>query len=151
MRFLTWMLATAGGLGMSPAASGTVASLVTVVVWFFLPAAPRVEWVAAVGVASIGVWSSGRFARSTGRHDPSDVVIDEVGGMWLTLAGMPHEPLIAAFGFALFRIFDIVKPPPIRQCERLPGGWGIMLDDLAAGLLARAVLVVGLYWLRARG
>jgi phosphatidylglycerophosphatase A len=64
--------------------------------------------------------------------------------MWLVLVGLPKSPLVLLIGFLLFRILDIGKFPPMKQLERLPGGWGIMLDDVAAGVIARLLLVVGL-------
>jgi phosphatidylglycerophosphatase A len=77
--------------------------------------------------------------------DPSIVVIDEIVGVWIALWMLPYSFVVIALAFVAFRAFDIVKPPPARQLERIPNGWGIMLDDVAAGLYAnlavRAVLL----------
>lgn len=87
------------------------------------------------------IWAAGRMAKDTGSKDPQVVVIDEVVGQWITLAGagtLNAKSWIAAF--ALFRLFDIWKPPPVRQLERIPGGAGIVLDDAMAGIYAALVL-----------
>jgi len=102
----------------------------------------RVLLVAGViGTVIAGTLAAPAAARHFGVEDPPQVVIDEVAGVWLALAVLPGHllaaPLLAAgAAFALFRVFDIAKPWPVTWCERLPGGWGIMCDDLAAGLLA---------------
>jgi phosphatidylglycerophosphatase A len=88
-----------------------------------------------------GAHASGAFARAAGREDPGQVVVDEVAGQWIVIAGataLNWKSWIAAF--LLFRLFDIVKPPPVRQAESLPGGYGIMADDVAAGLYGALVL-----------
>jgi len=87
------------------------------------------------------IWAAGRMAKDTGSKDPQIVVIDEVVGQWITLAGastLNAKSWIAAF--ALFRLFDIWKPPPVRQLEKIPGGAGIVLDDAMAGIYAALVL-----------
>jgi len=87
-------------------------------------------------------------ARESGRKDPQIVVIDEVVGQWITLAGAPRinwRSLLIAF--ALFRLFDIFKPPPVRNLERLPGGTGIVLDDAAAGVYAALALFAAGWYL----
>ncbi len=94
-----------------------------------------------VAASWAGVACAGAAARYFAVADPPEVVIDEVAGVWLALLIMPShllgQPLLAvAAAFALFRVFDIAKPWPVTWCEHLPGGWGIMADDLAAGLLA---------------
>jgi len=87
------------------------------------------------------VWAAGVTARASGLKDPQFVVVDEVVGQWIALAGaasLNWKSFLAAF--ALFRLFDIWKPPPVRQLESLPGGWGINLDDVMAGVYAALVL-----------
>jgi phosphatidylglycerophosphatase A len=89
----------------------------------------------------VGIWAASIVARELGKKDPQVVVIDEVAGTLVTLLPMPHASWQAiAAGFVLFRLFDIVKPWPIRHLERLPGGWGIVLDDIGAGVLGAAVM-----------
>jgi phosphatidylglycerophosphatase A len=107
-----------------------------------LPVAAQVGACAALFV--IGSWASTFVANDLGRKDPGLVVVDEVVGMWVTLVGMPFVPLTIVLGFLLFRVMDIVKPWPARSLEGLPGGWGIMADDVAAGIYAHLVLRVAL-------
>ena len=140
------LVATAFGVGRLPLAPGTWASLAALALLaplrFASPAAFAV--VLAVLVAA-GTWAAGRFARAMGRRDPSCVVIDEVAGMGLVLAALPAaSPSSILAAFALFRLFDVVKPPPLRLLERLPGGAGIMADDAGAAAFAAAILL----WLR---
>ena len=87
------------------------------------------------------VWSAGATAEALQRKDPQIVVIDEVLGQWLAFAGARvYTPVTYLIAFALFRLFDIWKPWPVRQLEALPGGWGINADDLMAGVYAALVL-----------
>jgi phosphatidylglycerophosphatase A len=112
-----------------------------------LPCAAALQWAGgpwALGAASLlvavaGVWVAGRYAAVRGGDDPQEVVIDEVAGQWLALLPLALEPLHYAVGFAAFRLLDTAKPWPIRRLERLPGGLGIMADDLAAGAGAAAL------------
>ncbi len=89
-----------------------------------------------------GVWAAGVMETMTGSHDPSEIVIDEVAGMWLALIGIPvtWPGMLAAF--LLFRLFDVWKPGPINRLQNLPGGWGVMMDDVAAGALAGGLVVL---------
>ncbi len=141
-----WLaLATGLGLGRLPLAPGSWASLAALapaaaLVWAFGP------W--GLALAAAAVWLAGcraaeRYQQATGRHDPGEVVIDEIAAQWLVLAFLPPEPLAWLLGFAAFRLFDIAKPPPIRWLERrLAGGVGVMADDLAAA--AYAVMLLAL-------
>ncbi len=95
--------------------------------------------VAAIMATLIGIPAATIVARESGREDPGHVVIDEVAGQLIALIALTPTPGHAALALVLFRAFDILKPPPIRQLEHLPNGTGIMLDDVAAGLLALAV------------
>jgi phosphatidylglycerophosphatase A len=100
--------------------------------------------VAACLVTLIGIPAAGIVARESGREDPGFVVVDEVAGQWIALIGVRPDWAHALLALALFRLFDIWKPWPVRRLEQLPGGWGIMLDDVAAGALALGVgLLVG--------
>jgi phosphatidylglycerophosphatase A len=92
-------------------------------------------------IAIPGIWAASAVARELGREDPQIVVVDEVVGQWMTLAGatvLNWKSWLLAF--ALFRLFDIWKPPPVRQFERLPGGFGIIADDAMAGVYGALVL-----------
>ncbi len=143
-------IASAGYSGFFPIAPGTVGSAVGVVVWAAARASGAglvAEFVLAAALLVIGAWAATLAEGELGTTDPGPVVIDEVMGMCVTMIAAPFTWQAALAGFVLFRVFDIVKPPPARQLERAHGGWGIMLDDLAAGVFAWAVLA-GLVWLR---
>jgi len=132
-------IATGGGLGYAPIAPGTVASLPpALLVWAL---APHDAWLlaAAVLVTVVGIWAAGREARRVGLKDPSSIVVDEVAGMALALVGHPHTLGWTLGLFVLFRVMDVWKPFPIRRLEALPGGAGIVLDDLLAGVYASLV------------
>jgi phosphatidylglycerophosphatase A len=100
----------------------------------------------AVVVVLIGFPAGTLVERESGRTDPGFVVIDEVAGQWVTLALAPVDVGHALLGFVLFRVFDIVKPWPVRHLERIPGGAGIMLDDVGAGLYGLLVMLVVRVW-----
>jgi phosphatidylglycerophosphatase A len=140
-------IATGFYVGYLPGAPGTLGSLWAPILCIALPKAwlPAVWWSIPVIVVA-GIWAAGRAEREWG-HDPGRVVIDEVAGALLTLLALPLSLPVVWTGFILFRAFDILKPPPIRWCERLPGGWGIMADDIAAGIAANAVLRLFIHFL----
>jgi phosphatidylglycerophosphatase A len=97
--------------------------------------------VATVLVTAVGVWAASVVARELGKKDPQIVVVDEVAGLLVTMLPMREVSWLAVvLGFALFRLFDVFKPWPIRKLEQLPGGWGIVLDDIAAGIFGAAVM-----------
>jgi phosphatidylglycerophosphatase A len=150
-----WLAGTVFGIGLLPGGPGTWASLAATLLWFFaaraaqLPAdAVSAATLAAALIATgIGVTASNIVARESGIEDPGHVVIDEVAGQWFALGLTPVDLPHALLAFAFFRLFDITKPPPIRQLERLYGGLGIMMDDVAAGLAALlACLIVHHWW-----
>ena len=132
------LIATMGSAGYLPKAPGTWGSLLAVALAYGLP----YPWIYLVIFSAPGVWAAGQYARDRGSKDPQSVVIDEGIGQWIALSmGGTHWQACLA-GFALFRFFDIVKPWPVRQLERLPGGWGIVLDDAMAGVYAGIVMLV---------
>jgi len=162
-------LATVGGLGDRLPAPGTFAgSLPAALGWWLLVMAVSSQTlqliflgVATVGITAAGIWAAGVEAARRGTEDPGPVVVDEVAGQWLTYlvamawlapspiwsaaAGAPSawgQAIAAGLGLLLFRVFDILKPWPICRLERLPGGLGIMADDLAAGVAAGVVLII---------
>ncbi len=138
-------LATLGPVGYIPGAPGTAASLVALVVWLAVaPHSPAWAPLLLFPMGALGVACAGDVARFEERADPSEVVIDEAIGMWLTLALAPAGVLAASAGFLAFRTFDVAKPFPVRWLERIPGGWGIVADDLGAALYAGAA--VRLVW-----
>ena len=139
------VVATAFGSGYSPFAPGTAGSAVGLLLFWPLRGLAWPWQLAAVAILSVvGALAAGRVAGKLGLEDPGLVVVDEVAGQWLTLVALPFTPVTALVGFLAFRAMDIVKPWPARDLERLHGGWGIMADDLAAGVYAHLLLRVGL-------
>jgi phosphatidylglycerophosphatase A len=133
------LVATIGGLGAVPVAPGTVGSLVGVAI--SLPLL-RLGWplhlVVTAALAVAAVVASGRAAEELGQRDPPRVIIDEVVGMCAATLALPWHSYDLCAVFLLFRLFDVIKPAPMPRLEGLPGGLGIVADDVAAGLLARA-------------
>ena len=141
---LATALGTALGLGYVPYIPGTFASLVTAGAVALLHRASDSATLqlgaALVLLLPVSIWASARVARREANHDPSHVVIDEVVGQVFCLLWVPFSWTFLVIGFVAFRVFDIVKPYPIKQVERLPGGVGIVCDDLIAGLYAGVLL-----------
>ncbi len=133
-------IATVGGLGYSPIAPGTLGSAVGLGIAFVLSGNLFQQIVGALVAMVLALWSAGPTARAMGQPDPKPIIIDEVAGMMITLISLPVSKRVYLGGFLLFRFLDIVKPPPLRQLQRLPGSWGILLDDLGAGLAANLIL-----------
>ncbi|MBA4377090.1 MAG: phosphatidylglycerophosphatase A [Gemmatimonas sp.] len=145
-RLLINAFATFFGTGLAPFAPATVASLGVAVLWGLASPVPVAAQVGLLAlVVALGVPAAGWMERRHGK-DPHRVVCDEVAGMLVTYFGLTTGWAGWLAGFAWFRVFDIAKPFPIRRLEALPGGWGIMADDLLAGvyahLLLRATLAV---------
>jgi len=147
-RTLPVWVATVAGAGYFPIAPGTVGSAVAVVLVAALDAMPLADAsrgallaLLVVLVFFLGVWAAGQSEIFFGRTDPGHVVIDEVAGQMVTFLLVPHASwqLLLA-GFALFRVFDVTNPFPAGRAERLPGGWGIMIDDVIAGGYALGAL-----------
>ena len=139
------LLSTWFGCGYSPFAPGTTGSLAGLAIGVVLHEFAGFAWWHFVLLAAIGtapaIWSATTTARTLKLKDPQIVVIDEVLGQWIALAGAhPFNWKSYAAAFALFRLFDIWKPPPVRQLEALPEGTGIVADDLMAGCYAALVL-----------
>jgi phosphatidylglycerophosphatase A len=142
-----WLIGTFFGAGLLKPGPGTYGSIAAVLLWYaaahILHPAPIALAVgtalAAILATLIGIPAATIVARESGREDPGHVVVDEVAGQLIALIAIPADWRHAALSLLLFRLFDILKPPPIRQLERLPAGTGIMLDDVAAGLFALAV------------
>ncbi|MFQ5970679.1 MAG: phosphatidylglycerophosphatase A [Alphaproteobacteria bacterium] len=138
------LVATWFGLGRLPVAPGTWASLAA------LPIAAGIVWIggpwllsaAIVAAALAGAWAAGRYAEAMHARDPRAVVVDEVAGQWLALLPLSLDWRYYVAAFVAFRLFDILKPWPCRRLERLPGGAGIMADDIAAGVYAGALVWV---------
>jgi phosphatidylglycerophosphatase A len=150
-----WAVATFFGAGLLKPGPGTWGSLAATLIWFAYarlahPAPPTLLIALVAGIVvtvALGVPAATIAARESGRHDPGFVVIDEVAGQWIALLFSPVDWRHGLIAFALFRIFDILKPFPARQLERLPAGWGIVFDDVAAGLYAWGVASVLHLWI----
>ena len=150
--FLPMLIGTGFGSGFSPVAPGTAGALLAFGVWYalsFLVSASVLLWLTVVLTLVFtvaGVWAANRLEQAWG-EDPSRVVVDEMVGCWITLLAAPAGHLwygLAAFG--LFRLFDIWKPLGIRRMENLPGGIGVMMDDVLSGVYGFIVLI-GARWL----
>ncbi len=130
------------GIGYIGKGAGTVAAVATCICWYLAWAGgynPLLAIVVTMAITLLGIWSSTVVSGIWGK-DPSRVVIDEAAGMCITLLYLPVNLRYLAAGLILFRFFDIVKPFFIRRMEKLPGGWGIMLDDVLAGIYGNIVL-----------
>ncbi|MBN1543008.1 phosphatidylglycerophosphatase A [candidate division KSB1 bacterium] len=135
------VLATTLGTGYCPIAPGTVGAFVTaIVLWFLSP----IPWWSLLSIAVAAFFLGVVVARISdaawGSHDSGRINWDEVVGMMVTLVALPKTPAVFTAAFLLFRFFDIVKPFPVRQAEKLPHGWGVMGDDVLAGIYSNIVL-----------
>lgn len=139
------LLAVGFGTGLSPKAPGTAGTVAAIPIYLVASALPLGAYLALCGLLfALGVWICGRTARALGVHDHPGIVFDEIVGYLITMAAVPVGSGWIVAGFVLFRFFDIVKPWPIRVLDRrVHGGFGIMLDDLVAGLMALALLHLG--------
>ena len=142
-----WCIATFFGAGLGKPGPGTWGSLAAALLWLVYtslahPAPQSLLIALSIGIVAtiaLGVPAATIVERESGREDPGFVVTDEVAGQWIALLFSPPGWRHALIAFALFRIFDITKPFPARRLERLPAGWGIVFDDVAAGLYALGV------------
>jgi phosphatidylglycerophosphatase A len=150
-----WTVATFFGAGLGKPGPGTWGSVAAVLLWAAVawglhPAAQTLLFTLLAGIALslvFGIPAATIAARESGRKDPQFVVVDEVAGQWIALIGSRADWRHALIALILFRIFDITKPFPVRQLERLPEGWGIVLDDVAAGLYALGVASLLHLWI----
>jgi len=142
------MIATFFGIGRLRPGPGSWGSAATILLWWLASSRIAANWhvatviAVAAGVLIVGIPSATLVSRASGLKDPQFVVIDEVAGQLITLIGVPLSWKSVLLGFILFRGFDITKPPPVRKIEHLPGGFGIILDDVAAGLYALAIMQI---------
>jgi|SRR5580693_1615555 phosphatidylglycerophosphatase A len=143
MRALGYLIGTFFGCGYSPIAPGTAGSLAAILAAVALRADRVTLAILSVVALAPAIWAAGKVAQYEARKDPQIVVVDEVVGQWITLAGaatLNWKSVFAAFLF--FRLFDIWKPPPVRQLEALPGGIGIVADDVMAGVYGALAIFV---------
>lgn len=139
---LATLLATVFGVGRSPVMPGTMGTLAAVPLAYAVmgQGAPAL-WLTTAAVTAVGTWAAGRYCELTGQHDNQSIVIDEVAGYLLTLSLVPRTAANLAAGFLVFRLLDIAKPWPIRLVDRrVHGGFGVMADDLLAGLIGAGLL-----------
>ncbi|MDR3797399.1 MAG: phosphatidylglycerophosphatase A [Terracidiphilus sp.] len=150
-----WKVATFFGIGYLKPGPGTWGSVAAVLLWaavaFLKHPDPRTQFVVLlvwiVLAIAPGVPAATIVERESGRTDPGFVVIDEVIGQWIALLGSPFDWRHGLIALVLFRLFDITKPFPVRRLERLPGGWGIIFDDVAAGLYALGIAFLLRIWI----
>jgi phosphatidylglycerophosphatase A len=144
------LLATWFGAGLLPVAPGSWASLSAVpcaalLIWL---GGPALLLAAGAALFVVGMWAADAYMAAVQVHDPPAIVIDEVAGQWVTLALLPLDPLVYALGFVLFRVLDVLKPWPANFIDRaVTGGFGVMLDDVVAGVYAGAALWLIAPWL----
>lgn len=149
-----WSVATFFGIGYLKPGPGTYGSIAAVLLWAAYawlahPSALTLLVALLIGIALtliFGVPAATMVERQSGGHDPQFVVIDEVIGQWIALLFCPVDWRHALIALVLFRLFDITKPFPVRRLERLPGGWGIVFDDVAAGLYALGIASLLRIW-----
>jgi phosphatidylglycerophosphatase A len=142
-----WAVATFFGAGFGKPGPGTWGSVAAVLLWAVYASLLHPSALALFGALLGGIFLSILFGvpaativeRQSGQHDPGFVVIDEVAGQWIAVLGSGANWRCALLALALFRAFDITKPFPVRRLEKLPRGWGIVFDDVAAGLYALGV------------
>jgi phosphatidylglycerophosphatase A len=145
-----WIISLWFGCGLVPKAPGTAGTVGALpVYWLLRGYGFRIQVVSAVAVTLVGVVASSRIARICGQKDPQCICVDEVAGVLITWLAAPPSWTGVLVGFVMFRVFDSWKPFPARALEKLPGGLGIVMDDVAAGGWAAAVLLLlrGMHWL----
>ena len=138
-RFLIYTIGTGLGSGYTPKAPGTAGSLLALLIFFIFPLNSINWFILSILFFFVGVWSGSEIEKDKG-EDPGLVVIDEMVGQWLAIIFLPYSWITLLIGFILFRIFDIFKPYPINRSQKLKAGWGIMIDDVLAGVYANIVL-----------
>ncbi len=142
MKHFILLLATGFGVGYSPVTPGTLGTLVAIPIYYFLSNIPTpIYEITLVGFFFLSVWTSENAERFYGKKDDQKIVVDEVMGFLITMLWVPKTLFFVIGGFFLFRFFDILKPFPIRRVEKgFKGGFGVVLDDVAAGVYANIIL-----------
>jgi phosphatidylglycerophosphatase A len=135
-------IATFFSIGKFPKAPGTVATLATIPLWYAMSfLGPMLYMLMVLGLIGLGIVASQAYESHSGKHDSKEIVIDEVVGYLITMTWLPVTWQSAVIGFLVFRFFDIVKPPPIRQLDqKVQGGFGVMVDDIVAGIIGSVVM-----------
>jgi phosphatidylglycerophosphatase A len=148
MKYFFLFLATGFGVGYSPVAPGTLGTLVAIPIYYFLSETPSPLYeITLIGFFFLSVWISQNAEIFFGKKDDQRIVIDEIMGFLITMLWIPKTIRFVIIGFLLFRFFDILKPFPIRRLEkRLKGGFGVVLDDVAAGIYGNIILQIISYY-----
>ena len=133
-------IATFFYIGKLPFAPGTWGSLSALVLWYLLPTSVLIHFSIIITLFIVGVYSSNEVVKEMSISDPPEVIIDEVTGMGIALFLLPHDFRLYIIAFIVFRIFDILIPTFIYRVQSLPGGWGIMIDDVLAGMFTFALV-----------
>lgn len=135
-------LATFFGVGKFPKAPGTMGTLATIPLWFLLSQTGPIPYMLVTFLLiPVGVMAAQAYEDSVQKHDSKEIVIDEVVGFLITMTWVPLTWQSLVFGFCIFRFLDIVKPPPIRQLDqKVGGGFGVMVDDIAAGVIGSVLM-----------
>ena len=144
---LAFAIATVFKAGYIPIAPGTVGSIIGLLVFWLIKdyTSFTIEMFVAAALFFAGVWASTIVEQVLERHDPGVVIVDEVVGMVVALMLLPPTITVMFLAFLLFRVFDIIKPYPARWCEQLSRGWGIMMDDVVAGLYVNVLIHIILW------
>ena len=141
MKKVAWLIGTGAGVGLSPIAPGTVGTAAALLIYYILPL-PSDSYIflsmILIGLV-VGIWATGDLSTDH-NPDPGTVVWDEYVGLWITCFLLPKTWVFLILAFLIFRIFDILKPWPIRRVESFPKGWGIMLDDVLAAIYANLTI-----------
>lgn len=141
------------GVGKIPKAPGTWGAFLAMLVWWALmPPTVWIQWGAITFAFVLGVWATSWYERLNHQHDPKEVVVDELVGMWITATAVPESFVALLIAFLLFRFFDIWKPFPVGWIDQnVPGAIGTVLDDVVAGVMAMLIFHLGVmaytYWL----
>jgi phosphatidylglycerophosphatase A len=134
------VLASLFGAGYFPFASGTLASALTLAVVFWLRPYPLAYALVTLAICGVGVWAADAAERLLGEKDSHKIVIDEAAGMLLSAAYLPQAWWFPVAAFVCFRVLDVWKPFPARQAQALPGGWGVMTDDVIVAVYTNLLL-----------
>ena len=147
MRRFHYLVATGFGSGYSPTAPGTAGTILAWLAAFFLFRGDMALLISATALVTIvGTISADYVEKDNGSTDPSIVVVDEIAGMWLGMWFLPVDIIPCLIAFGLFRLFDVTKLFPINHLQNLPGGWGIVLDDIGAGIYTMMVMQLLYYF-----
>jgi phosphatidylglycerophosphatase A len=144
---LALTIASGLGSGYSPIAPGTAGSLLAAIIWWLVPPLWGIRTSLLAIFLVLGVWSATEAEKKWG-HDNGKIVIDEIAGMWISLLFLPKLWVVFLISFLLFRAMDIIKPLGARQIQKLPGGWGVVADDVLAGIYANILgqVTVMIFW-----